>query len=123
MILSEPRFAPLPTTVQGCRERLIELRSEITSIKTRIATADILRQTRRGVMDPQEFHRAKTALRFKQQETARVAAHLSALLGDTPREGFKDTLIDVLREVTPEAAWQSALALARSRHLQGAQHG
>lgn len=123
MAMHEPTFAPLPATAQGCRERLVDLQGEIASIKTQIATADIERQAKRGALDAQQFHRAKTALRFKQQEAARVAAHLTRLLGESPREGFKDALIDVLRELTPDAAWQSALIVARQRHGQDIRHG
>lgn len=107
---------PMPDSAPACRERLVELQGEIASIKTQIATADIERQTRRGTLDAQWFHRARTALRFKQQEAARLSARLAALSGDRPRDRFKDTLIDVLREHLPDDAWQSALGVARERH-------
>lgn len=112
-----PDLIPLPDTVSACRERLVALQGEIASIKTQIATADIARQARRGALDAQSFHRARTALSFKQQEAARVSAQLAALGGDLRRERFKDTLIDVLREQLPDDAWQSALAIARARHV------
>lgn len=118
-----PLAAPLPTTAQMCRERLVELQGEIASIKTQIATADIARQARRGALDAQMFHRAKTALRFKQQDLARVSAQLAALAGDLPRERFKDTLIGVLREQLPDDAWRSALAVARERQEREVGHG
>ena len=108
---------PLPASAPACRERRVELQGEIASIKTQIATADIARQARRGALDAQGFHRARTALRFKQQELARVSAHLATLSGDRPRERFKDTLIGVLREHLPDDAWQSALGVARARHV------
>lgn len=118
--MPDPDAASLPDSVPSCRKRLIELQDEIASIKTQIATADIARQARRGTLDPQCFHRARTALRFKQQEVARVSAHLAALIGNRPRERFKDTLIDVLRERLPDDDWQSALAIAHQRE---ADHG
>ena len=118
-----PDFLPLPDTVSACRERLVALQGEIASIKTQIATADIARQARHGALDAQSFHRARTALRFKQQELARVSAHLAALSGDLRRERFKDTLIDVLREQLPDDAWQSALAVARARQGMEVRHG
>ena len=118
-----PDVTPLPRTASACRERLVELQGEIASIKTQIATVDIARQARRGTLDAQSFHRAKTALRFKQQEAASVSAHLTTLAGDRPRERFKDTLIDVLREHLPDDAWQSALAVARERQQQEVGHG
>ena len=123
MTVREPTFAPLPATVQGCRERLVELHGEIASIKTQIATADIERQVRRGALDAQQFHRARTALRIKQQDGARVSAHLAALQGDRPRERFKDTLIDVLRDQMSDDAWQSILETARARHEGDVCHG
>ena len=123
MALHETTFGFLPATAQGCRERLADLHGEIASIKTQIATADIERQTRRGTLDAQQFHRARTALRFKQQDAARVAAQLTRLIGESPRAGFKDTLIDVLRERLSEDAWQSALGLARERQGGEGGHG
>lgn len=108
---------PLPDSAPACRARLVELQGEIASIRTQIATADIERQARRGALDAQWFHRARTALRFKQQEIGRVSAQLAALGGDLRRERFKDTLIGVLREHLPDDAWQSALAVARARHV------
>lgn len=119
MAMPEPTFAPPPATVQGCRERLIELQDEIASIKTQIATADIERQVKRSALDPQQFHRAKTALRFKHLESARITAHLISIIGEQPREQFKDILINVLRERMTDAAWQSAMIAARGRQLMG----
>jgi hypothetical protein len=118
MVAQEPMMLPLPDTVQGCRTRLVDLQAEIASIKTQIATADIERQARRGVVDAHAFHRARTALRFKQQEMGRVAARLAELSGQAPRERFKDTLIGVLREQMDEATWQSAMAIARQREAE-----
>lgn len=123
MSAQEPAFAPIPATAQGCRERLVELQGEIASIKTQIATADIARQAKRTAIDPQWFHRVKTALRFKQQEVARINAHITAHQNKSPREGFKDTLIEVLRELTPNVVWQSAMTIARQRHDREVQHG
>ena len=123
MSAREPTFAPLPATAQVCRERLLEVHGEIASIKTQIAAADIERQARRGALDARQFHRARTALRIKQQEVARLSVHLAALQGDRPRERFKDALIDVLRERMSDDAWQSALCVARARHRGEECHG
>ena len=123
MNVRENTFAPLPATAQGCRERLVELHGEIASIRTQIAAADIERQVRRGALDARQFHRARTALRFKQQEVARLSAQLAALQGDRPRERFKDALIDVLREQMADDAWQSALGVARERQGREVCHG
>ena len=53
----------LPSTLQGCRERLAALQDEIASIRIQIATTDIRRQTEKKSLDATWFHRAKTALR------------------------------------------------------------
>ena len=118
-----PDLIVLPDTVSACRERLVALQGEIASIKTQIATADIARQARRGTLDAQAFHRARTALAFKQQEAARVSAQLATLTGGPTRDHFKDKLLDVLREQLPDDAWQSALAVARARRGQEVRHG
>jgi hypothetical protein len=114
-----PHEAPaLPTTPDGCRERLAELAGEIASIRIQIATTDIRRQTERRTLDPAWFHRAKTALRMKQAERTAVAAQLAHLAGAQPgrsREHFKDALIEVLREDYDNAAWEQALERARAR--------
>lgn len=123
MVAQEPMMLPVPDTIQGCRNRLVDLQAEIASIKTQIATTDIERQTRRATSDAKAFHRAKTALRFKQQEMGRVVARLAELAGDAPRERFKDTLISVLRERMSVDAWQDAMAIARQRDGQAGSHG
>jgi hypothetical protein len=123
MVAQEPMMLPVPDTIQGCRNRLVDLQAEIASIKTQIATADIERQARRGAVDAHAFHRARTALRFKQQEMGRVAARLAELSGEAPRDRFKDTLIGVLREQLSDDAWQNAMAVARQRDAQVADHG
>lgn len=114
-----PHEAPvLPTTPEGCRERLAALAGEIASIRIQIATTDIRRQTERRTLDPAWFHRAKTALRMKQAERTAVAAQLARLGGTTPgpgREGFKDVLIEVLREDYDRATWEQVLERARAR--------
>ena len=104
----------LPETAGACRTRLAELHGEIASIRVQIATTDIRRQTEKMPLDAAWFHRAKTALRLKQQESALVAAHLSSLIdvGDR-RERFKDTLIEVLRAECDDERWAAHLARAR----------
>ena len=117
----------LPSTLQGCRERLAGLQDEIASIRIQIATTDIRRQTEKKSLDPTWFHRAKTALRLKQQEMAQLTAHLAMLNAAEPaghREQFKDALIAVLRADCDDERWQAALLRARALHArQGAEHG
>jgi len=119
--------ARLPETAQGCRERMATLQSEIASIRTQIATTDIRRQLEKKTLDPDWFHRAKTALRMKQQELAQVTVRL-AVLTEQPivnrREVFKDALIDVVRAQCDDEQWSSLLTRARAlSETQGAHHG
>ncbi len=111
---SQPPEIRLPETAGGCRTRLAELHGEIASIRVQIATTDIRRQTEKKPLDAAWFHRAKTALRLKQQESALVSAHLSSLIdtGDR-RERFKDVLIAVLRAGCDDERWAAHLARAR----------
>lgn len=113
----------LPETAGACRTRLAELHGEIASIRVQIATTDIRRQTEKRPLDAAWFHRAKTALRLKQQESALVSAHLSSLIdtGDR-RERFKDVLIAVLRAGCDDERWAAHLARAR-QIAEGGIHG
>jgi hypothetical protein len=113
-----PQMTP-PATVEACRERLSALKDEIVSIRIQIATSDIRRQADRRSLDASWYHRAKTALRLKQQELALVSAQLARLNGRSPavrRDRFKDALIEVLRAECDEERWQSALVRARALH-------
>lgn len=114
----------LPDTAQGCRDRLAVLQDEIASIRIQIATTDIRRQVEKKSLDPTWFHRAKTALRLKQQELALVSARLArlnAVSGPARRDRFKDALIDVLRADCDDERW--AQVLSRARELQARQEG
>lgn len=114
----------LPDTAQGCRDRLAVLQDEIASIRIQIATTDIRRQVEKKSLDPTWFHRAKTALRVKQQELALVSARLArlnAVSGPARRDRFKDALIDVLRADCDDERW--AQVLSRARELQARQEG
>lgn len=112
----------VPDTVSACRDRLAVLHDEIASIRIQIATTDIRRQVEKKALDATWYHRAKTALRLKQQEMALVSARLgklSAVGGAARRDRFKDALIEVLRADCDDERWASALA--RARELQGHQ--
>jgi hypothetical protein len=117
----------LPSTLQGCRERLAALQDEIASIRIQIATTDIRRQTEKKSLDAAWFHRAKTALRLKQQEQAQLTAHMGKLNATQPvgsREKFKDALIAVIRSECDDERWQSVISRAKALQVgQGAQHG
>lgn len=92
--------------------RLIELDDAIAKIRTQIATADLARQKSRKPIDPDWFHKARTALRHLYRERAELVALGS---GQRRRESLKDALIDVLRERHDEEAWATVLAEARLR--------
>lgn len=112
----------LPDTAQGCRDRLAVLQDEIASIRIQIATTDIRRQVEKKSLDPTWYHRAKTALRLKQQELAQVSARLGQLStgnGAVRRDRFKDVLIEVLRADCDDERW--AQALSRARELQASE--
>ena len=83
----------MPETVIGCRKLLASLQDDIASIRVQIATNDIRRQTARKGLDPDWFHRARTALRLKQYEVAQVTVHLANLMRGVRHIHFKDTLI------------------------------
>ncbi len=107
----------LPSTLQGCRDRLAAVQDEMASIRIQIATTDIRRQTEKKSLDPTWFHRAKTALRLKQQEMAQLTAQIAKLCaeqGGSHRERFKDALIEVLRADCDEDRWQSVISRARA---------
>ena len=117
----------LPDSVQGCRERMATLQSEITSIRIQIATTDIRRQTEKKTLDAAWFHRAKTALRLKRQELAQVRAHMAGLAErpqGSKRDAFKDALIEVVRAQCNDEQWEGLVTRARSlSETQANQHG
>jgi hypothetical protein len=122
-----PEAVPLPDSAQSCRERMAALQGEIASIRIQIATTDIRRQTEKKTLDAAWFHRAKTALRLKQQELAQVAAHLATFdkrAAPKHREAFKDTLIEMVRENCNDQEWAGLVQRARDLHAsQGGNHG
>jgi hypothetical protein len=94
------------------RRRLIEIEDAIAKIRTQIASADLARQRGGRPLDPDWFHRARTALRHFNRERA----ELVALLGDRRRrEQLKDAIIAVLRERHDAAAWNAVLVEAQTR--------
>jgi hypothetical protein len=107
--------ADLPASRTACRAAIDHLRGEIDAIKAQIAAADLERQARRGKMDPRWYHRARTAMRHKRQQIAAQAAHMQTLPPDR-KVGFKDCLIEVLRDEFDDVAWQVALDRAHALH-------
>lgn len=94
------------------QRRLIQLDDDIAKIRTQIATADLARQRRARAIDPDWFHRARTALRHLSRERAELLAQGT---GRRHREKLKDALIGVLRERHDPETWDSILAEARVR--------
>ena len=94
------------------QRRLIELDDAIAKIRTQIATADLARQRGQKPIDPDWFHRARTALRHLSRERAELLAQ-----GTTRhrREKLKDALIGILRERHDAESWNGILAQAQAR--------
>ena len=92
--------------------RLIELDDAIAKIRTQIATADLARQRGLKPIDPDWFHRARTALRHLSRERAEFLAKGT---GRRRREKLKDALIDVLRARHDPETWNGILAEAQAR--------
>lgn len=116
---SQSATAALPDTPEGCRARLATLQSEIAAIRVQIATHDLRRQAHKQALDADWFHRAKTALRLKQEAHARINARLIELTpktGKSVRERFKDALIEAMRAECDDARWAALLARARLLH-------
>ena len=125
--LNAPAQFHLPDNAKGCRERVAALHDEIASIRIQIATTDIRRQAEKRTLDSAWFHRAKTALRVKQQELAHVMLHLAGL-SEAPksvgRDAFKDALIGVVRQQCDDAQWADLVARARALNtMQDSAHG
>jgi hypothetical protein len=107
----------MPATRAECRTAIDQLRADIDAIKAQIAAADLERQAKRGKMDPRWYHRARTAIRHKRQQIAALTAHLHTLpAGRSRRAGFKDCLIEVLRDEFDEEVWQAFLDRANALH-------
>ena len=94
------------------QRRLIDLDDDIAKIRTQIATADLARQRGGKQIDPDWFHRARTALRHLTRERSEIVARQE---GRRRRERLKDVIIAVLRERHDPAAWTEVLAQARLR--------
>jgi hypothetical protein len=108
-----------PATHAACRAAIDQLRADIDAIRAQIAAADLERQARRGKMDPRWYHRARTAIRHKRHQIAVLTAHLQTLPPDR-KGGFKDCLIEVLRDEFDDDAWNAFLDRAHALHDQRA---
>ena len=107
--------APMAVTspcLSDDKRRLIELDDAIAKIRTQIATADLARQRGHKPIDPNWFHRARTALRHLSRERAELLAQGT---GRRRREKLKDALIGILRERHDPETWSGILAEAQAR--------
>ena len=106
---------PLTANTPGLpdvQKRLIEIDDAIARIRTQIATADLARQRHAKPIDPDWFHKARTALRH----LARERSELLLSGGRRPaREKLKDCIIDILRERHDRQAWDANLTEAKIR--------
>jgi len=94
------------------QRRLIDLDDDIAKIRTQIATADLARQRGHKPIDPDWFHRARTALRHMCRERSELLAKGT---GRRRREKLKDALIGVLRERHDPETWNGILSEAQAR--------
>ncbi len=93
--LARPAPSRLPANRAEARARLIEIDDGIAAISTQIAAADLKRQASRTPIDPDWFHRAKTAVRHLERERAELREIMATLPG--PRDRLKDHIIAVVR--------------------------
>ena len=107
--LTGPQSLALPKTTEACRKRLALLRDEIASIKLRLATNDIRRQSLRLGVDPDRFHRAKTALRAKQREVTEVSLELARLRSLEPHPSYLKALFSALRREVGDEVWRDVM--------------
>ena len=101
----------LPATREACRDRIIDLQSEIAAIRDQIAAADLDRQARGERMDARWYHRARTALRFKREEMSRIQEHLKRLPGGARdhKTRLKDAIIETVRSDYDDAEWRQVM--------------
>jgi hypothetical protein len=110
--LAHPAAARLPATRPEARARLIEIDDAIAAIRTQIAAADLKRQASRAPIDPDWFHRAKTALRHLERERAELRERMITLPG--PKDRLKDHIIAVVRPDYDDEGWAMVLEVARA---------
>lgn len=110
--LAHPAAAPMPASRAEAHARLIEIDDAIAAIRTQIAAADLKRQASRAPIDPDWFHRAKTALRHLERERAELRERMITLPG--PKDRLKDHIIAVVRPDYDDEAWAMVLEVARA---------
>jgi len=98
----------LPEAAPDARRlQLAVLDDSIARVRTQIAAADLERQARGKKIDPDWFHRAKTALRHLQRERAELLATGSA--ASLRKSSLKDAIIEVVRRKHDQESWAAVL--------------
>ena len=110
--LARPAPALIPATRAEARARLIAIDDGIAAIRTQIGAADLKRQASRTPIDPDWFHRAKTALRHLERERAELRELMITLPG--PKDRLKDHIIAAVRSDYDDEAWAAVLEVARA---------
>ena len=110
--LARPTPDRQPATRAEARARLIVIDDGIAAIRTQIGAADLKRQASRTPIDPDWFHRAKTALRHLERERAELRELMITLPG--PKDRLKDHIIAVVRPEYDDEAWAMVLEVARA---------
>ena len=110
--LARPTPDRQPATRAEARARLIVIDDGIAAIRTQIGAADLKRQASRTPIDPDWFHRAKTALRHLERERAELRELMITLPG--PKDRLKDHIIAVVRPDYDDEAWAMVIEVARA---------
>ena len=110
--LARPTPDRQPATRAEARARLIVIDDGIAAIRTPIGAADLKRQASRTPIDPDWFHRAKTALRHLERERAELRELMITLPG--PKDRLEDHIIAVVRPDYDDEAWSTVLEVARA---------
>lgn len=110
--LARPGPAPMLATRAEARARLIAIDDGIAAIRTQIGAADLKRQASRTPIDPDWFHRAKTALRHLERERAELRELMITLPG--PKDRLEDHIIAVVRPDYDDEAWAMVIEVARA---------
>ncbi|MBF0181931.1 MAG: hypothetical protein HQM03_18085 [Magnetococcales bacterium] len=102
---------------------MIQLQTDIAAIRDQIAVADLNRQVNSLPMNPAWFARARSALRHKREELARMQEHLRSLPGgpEESKTQLKECIIRVVRDHFSEEQWRTVLD--RAHHLLATQGG
>ena len=107
---TNPRGA-FPDDRTSCRSLLVQMQTDAAAIKDQIAAQNLACQAGRTRMDPDWFHRARTALRHKRREIAELQAHMKSLPGSSQnrKARLKDCIIETVRPDYGDEEWKSVL--------------